>query len=96
MLSKRIANDIFRSPKRNVGNKKGIARRACLISIRLGPFLESSSTAGSGITARSRKVYIDGSIINGRFMHSLLRLNGISGVDKLDITKSAAPLASRH
>ncbi len=88
MLSELLSNGVFGGFEGKIGNEDGIASRALVVSKVLGAVLTLGRRSfGLG------KVNIDSAAIDFSFVHSLLGLDAIGAVHKLNIAKSAATSA---
>lgn len=94
MLSKLLSDDVLRGLKGDVCNKQCITWRAFLITIAFGTLFVSPSSAGSRISTRSRKVDVDGAIVNGESMELIFCFGSVGGVDEFNVSKSGMKLVS--
>ena len=84
MLSKFLSNGVFSRFKGKVSDEDGVAGWAQIIPEGLGAVLTLRGRSfGLG------EIDIDRASVDLRFMHSLLGLDAVSGVDKLDVAVSS-------
>ena len=85
MLSELLSNGIFSRFKGKVGNEDGVAGGAQVVSKRLGAVLTLRGRSfGLG------EVDIDSAAVNLGLVHSLVGLDAVGAIDKLDVAISAA------
>lgn len=83
VLSKFLSNSVFSRFEGKVSHEDGVAGWAQIVPEGLGAVLTLRGRSfGLG------EIDIDGASVDLRFMHSLLGLDAVGGVDKLDVTVS--------